>query len=144
MLISVYIKQILDGEVVINDIVRFNSIEEFREKLKLARQNCQNMWGEHCTIYTYSDAIVPGRCFYGIGAIFDGLERWEIIDIDGSAKKKPNLMIDVNHIMYSSKLGRTYDEYSIIDANTMRVYARTSDKDIAELILKAIKEKFVV
>ena len=62
-------------------------------------------------------------------------------------KKKPDIIIDVDHIMYSSEpdgTKKTYAEYRIMDSNTMRVYARTSDKDIAELIIKAIKEKFVV
>jgi hypothetical protein len=44
--------------------------------------------------------------------------------------------------MYSSEPGGTYDEYSIVDFNTMNVYARTMDKDVAEIILNALKEKF--
>ena len=141
MLISVKVKQILDGEVVIDDIVRFHSVEEFRENLKLAHQNWQSMWGKYCVINTYSDAIAPGCCFYGMTTSFDGLERWEIIDIDKSEKTKSNLIIDVNHVMYSSEPGGTYDEYSIVDANTMNVYARTSYKDVAEIILNALKTK---
>ena len=142
MLISVQVKQILDGEVVIDDIVRFHSVEEFRENLKLAHQNWQSMWGKYCVIHTYSDAIVPGRCFYGITTSFDGLERWEIIDIDKSEKKKPNLIIDVNHIMYSSKPGGCYDEYCIVDSSTMNVSARAYDKVTAEIILKALTDYY--
>ena len=142
MLISVRAKQILDGEVVLDDTLRFNSVEQFRENLKLTHQNWKNMHGKQCVIRTYSDAIVPGCCFYGIATDSDDLERWEIIDIDKSEKKKPNLIIDVDHVMYSSEPGGTYDEYSIIDATTMNVYARTFNKDIAEIILKSLKEKF--
>ena len=142
MLISVQVKQILDGEVVIDDIVRFHSVEEFRENLKLAHQNWRSMWGKHCVIHTYSDAIVPGRCFYGMTTSLDGLERWEIIDIDKSEKKKPNLIIDVNHIMYSSEPGGCYDEYCIVDSSTMNVYARAYDKVTAEIILKALNDHY--
>ena len=147
MLISVQVKQILDGEVVIDNIIRFHSVEEFRENLKLAHQNWQSMWGKYCVIRTYSDAIVPGRCFYGLTTDSDNLERWEIIDIDKSEKKKPDIIIDVDHIIYSSEpdgTKKTYAEYRIIDSNTMYTYARTSDKDIAELILKTLKEKFAI
>lgn len=142
MLISVQVKQILDGEVVIDDIIRFNSVEQFREDLKLAHQNWQSMWGKYCVINTYSDVFAPGRCFYGTTTRSDDFERWEIVDIDMQEKKKPNFIIDVDHVMYSSEPGGTYDEYSIVDANTMNVYARTSYKDVAEIILKALKEKF--
>ena len=142
MLIKVQVKQILDGEAVIDDIVRFNSVEQFHENLKLAHQNWQSMWGKYCVINTYSDVITPSCSFYGRTTCSDDFERWEIVEIDTSEKKKPNLIIDVDHVMYSSEPGGTYDEYSIVDANTMNVYARTFDKDIAEIILKSLKEKF--
>ena len=142
MLISVQVKQILDGEVVIDDIVRFHSVEEFHENLKLAHQNWQSMWGKYCVINTYSDIIAPGCCFHGTTTSSDDFERWTIIDIDIQEKKKPSFIIDVDHVMYSSEPGGTYDEYSIVDANTMNVYARTSYKDIAEIILNVLKEKF--
>ena len=142
MLISVRVKQILDGKVVLDDILGFNSVEQFRDNLKLTHRKWKNMHGKDCVIHTYSDAIVPGRCFYGITTSFDGLERWEIIDIDKSEKKKPNLIIDVNHIMYSSKPGGCYDEYCIVDSSTMNVYARAYDKDTAEIILKALTDHY--
>ena len=100
------------------------------------------MHGKYCVINTQSDVIAPGCCFYGTTTCSDEFERWEIVEIDTSIKKKPNLIIDVEHVMYSSEPGGTYDEYSIVDANTMNVYAETFDKDIAELILKTLKEKF--
>lgn len=142
LLISVRVKQILDGKVAIDDIARFNSVEQFHENLKLAHQNWLSMWGEYCVINTYSDVIAPGCCFCGITTCSADFERWEIIDIDTLEEKKPNFIIDVNHVMYSSEPKGTYDEYSIIDANTMNVYARTSYKDVAEIILNVLKEKF--
>lgn len=148
MLISVQVKQILDGKVVLDDTIGFNSVEQFRDNLKLTYQKWENMHGKQCVIRTYSDAIVPGCCFYGIATDSDDLERWEIVEIDTSEntseKKKPNLIIDVEHVMYSSEPRGTCDEYSIVDSNTMNVYARTFDKDIAEIILNTLKEKFAV
>ena len=142
MLIKVQVKQVLDDEVIIDEILTYNSIEEFYEHLKLAHQSWKSMHGKHCVINTYSDVIAPGRCFYGTTTCSDEFERWEIVEIDMQEKKKPNLIIDVDHVMYSSEPGGTYDEYSIIDTNTMNVYARTFNKDIAEIILKSLKEKF--
>jgi hypothetical protein len=145
MLISVQVKQVLDDEVIIDEILKYNSIEEFHEHLQLAHQNWKSMHGKYCVINTYSDVIAPGRCFYGTTTCSDDFERWEIVEIDMQEKKKPNLIIDVDHVVYSSESDgkkKTYDEYSIIDSNTRHTYARTMDKDIAELILKAIKDKF--
>jgi hypothetical protein len=142
MLISVQVKQVLDDEVIIDEILKYNSIEEFHEHLKITRQNWKSMHGKYCVINTYSDVIAPGRCFYGTTTCSDDFERWEIVEIDMQEKKKPNLIIDVDHVVYSSEPGGTYDEYSIVDANTMNVYARTMDKDVAEIILNALKEKF--
>jgi hypothetical protein len=100
------------------------------------------MHGKYCIINTYSDVIAPGRCFYGTTTCSDDFERWEIVDIDMQEKKKPNLIIDVNHIMYSSEPGGCYDEYCIIDSSTMNVYARAYDKDTAEIILKALNDHY--
>jgi hypothetical protein len=144
MLIKVQVKQVLDDEVIIDEILKYNSIEEFHEHLQLAHQNWKSMHGKYCVINTYSDVIAPGRCFYGTTTCSDDFERWEIVEIDMQEKKKPNLIIDVDHVVYSSEPGGTYDEYSIVDANTMNVYARTSYKDVAEMILNALKEKFAV
>ena len=138
MLIKIHVKHILDGKVVLDDILGFNSVEQFRDNLKLTHQKWKNMHGKNCIINIYSDVISPGCCFYAATAGFNENEIWEIIDIDTLEQKKPNLIIDVDHVMYSSEPGGTYDEYSIVDSNTMNVYARTFDKDIAEIILNTL------
>ena len=142
MAINVQVKQVLDDEVIINEILKYDSIEEFHEHLKITVDNWKRMHGKYCVINIYSDVIAPGRCFYGTTTCSDDFERWEIVDIDMQEKKKPNLIIDVDHIMYSSEPGGTYDEYSIVDASTMNVYARAYDKDTAEIILKALTDHY--
>ena len=142
MLIKIHVEHIINDEVVLDDILEFNSVEQFSENLKLAHQKWKSMHGKHCIINIYSDVISPGCCFYGATVGFNEYEIWEIIDINMQEKKKPNLIIDVNRSTYSSEPGGCYDEYCIVDSSTMNVYARAHDKDTAEIILKALTDHY--
>lgn len=91
-MISVQVKQVIDSKVAVNDIVKFNSAEKFRERLRLRHQNWQRIWGKYSIINIYSDVIAPGCCFYGATTGFNEYEIWEIVSIDMQEKKKPNLI----------------------------------------------------
>ena len=84
MLIKVQIKQILDGEVVLDDVIGFNSVEQFHDNLKITHKNWKNVHGKYCVINTYSDDIALGCCFYGTTTCSDDFKRWEIIEVEFS------------------------------------------------------------